>query len=79
MYGYFPEKPRLCLIEQVYQGVKCKSALSNPDDWTLRYIKTYLYFTLCNNDDKLLLFYLLKSCPFIIPHTSVLFYKHLSQ
>ena len=43
---WFPEKLRWCLIEQVCQGSKVKSGLSNPEDWVLRYIRTYLYLYL---------------------------------
>ena len=37
------EKLRLCLIEQFCQEVKHKSALSNPEDWILRYIRILYY------------------------------------
>ena len=37
-----PEKPRWCLGEQVCQGGKVQSALSSPEDWILRYIRTCL-------------------------------------
>ena len=46
MAGCFPEKPRLCLSEQVCEGSKVKCALNGPEDWILCYIKTCLYFTL---------------------------------
>ena len=42
MAGCFPEKLRLCLIEQVCHGDKC-SVLSNPEDWILGYIRTCRY------------------------------------
>ena len=42
MAGCFPEKPRWCLSEQVCPGSKVYSALSNPEDWILQYIRTYL-------------------------------------
>ena len=44
MAGCFPEKLRWYLSEQVCGEVMCKSALSSPMDWILRYIETYLYF-----------------------------------
>ena len=45
-YGWMlPEKPRWCLSEQVCPGSKVYSALSGPEDWILRYIRTCLYKT----------------------------------
>ena len=38
--GDFPEKLKWCLIAQFCQGSK---ALRSPEDWILRYIRTYLF------------------------------------
>ena len=35
--GYSPEKPKWCSIDQ-------PRSVSNPEDWILRYTRTYLYF-----------------------------------
>ena len=33
--------------------VKCKSALNNPEDWRLRYIRTYLFFLLLEETSQI--------------------------
>ena len=61
-----PERLRRCFIEQVCQGVKCKS-LSNLEDWILCYIRKHLYLILALDcqlrEPGLLLFQ--TSCRFI--------------
>ena len=39
--GCFPEKLRWCLIEQVCQGSKAQSALNNPENGILLYVRTF--------------------------------------
>ena len=42
MAEYFPEKLRLCSVEQILS----RSALNSPQDWTLLHVRTYLHLPL---------------------------------
>ena len=49
----FPEKSRKCSFGQVGQEV---NFLGNPEDWILRYIRTYLYIVYITDDHVIIIF-----------------------